>query len=256
MKRTGAFAAIVLALATTGIARAGDRPSIGITLNATIGSHQESTGTERVPLLPLPLFDLRVPFRHFEAEVEGVPAFGPVGYDSGITSAVRTTRISYMFGTLRYRIPNSPWSAGLGAILYNQSTVTTQTFLTACPGGCSGPSSITETDASRVGGLRYEVGYTASLSPLRSLALSIGITPVMHASIHEDIEPFHDMFVAPETASQVDGQLRFAMQARNLTWAYGLRYINYLAHFDSNGALSDRNTLVMPFAGVSFLLGR
>ncbi len=254
MKR--AAAAIAFALLWAGVARADDRPSIGLTLNASIGTHEERAGRERVPLLPIPLLDVRIPFKRFELEVEGVPAIGPVGYNSGIMAASRTTKISYGFGTLRYRIPNTPWSAGLGAILYNQETVTTQTTVVPCLNPCTPtPLTITEYDRSRVGGMRYEIGYAVALSPIRSLSLQIGLTPVMHSTIHEAVTPFNETLDEPERASQVDGQLRYSLQTRGAVWAYGIRYINYLAHFEQNGALSDRNTLLMPFAGVSFPLG-
>jgi hypothetical protein len=251
-----AAAAIALTLMCAGVARAGDRPSIGLTLNASIGTHEEKTGRERVPFLPIPLLDLRIPFKRFEVEVEGVPSIGPVGYSTGITAATRTTKISYVFGTLRYHIPNTRWSAGLGAILYNQETVTAQTTVVPCLNPCTpNPFTVTEYDRSRVGGMRYEIGYSIPLSPARSLSLQIGLTPVMHATIHEAVSPFNETLDEPERASQVDGQLRYAVQTRAATWSYGVRYINYLAHFEQNGALSDRNTLIMPFAGVSFPLG-
>jgi hypothetical protein len=254
---SAAAGAIVLAILCAGIARADDRPSIGLTLNASTGTHEEATGRQNVPLLPIPLLDLRVPFKRFEFEVEGVPSIGPVGYNSGIAAASRTTKISYAFGTLRYRIPNTRWSAGLGAILYNQETVTSQIVTGSCgPPPCTPPSStITEDDRSRVGGIRYEIGYAIPLSQRRLLSLQVGVTPSMHSTIHEFISSFNRMFDAPESASQVDGQLRFSVQTAGTTWAYGIRYINYLAHFDSNGALSDRNTLIMPFVGAFFSLG-
>ncbi len=256
MIRAGAAAAIALALASFGFARADDRPSIGLTLNASIGTHEERTGRERVPLLPIPLLDVRVPFKHFEVEVEGVPSIGPVGYGSSVAAATRSTKISYVFGTLRYHVPNTRWSAGLGAILYNQETVTAQTTTLPCLNPCTpAPFTVTEYDRSRVGGMRYEIGYAIPLSPVGSLSLQIGLTPVMHATIHEALSPFNQTLDEPERASQFDGQLRYAQQTRGVTWAYGVRYINYLAHFEGNGALSDRNSLLMPFAGLSFPLG-
>ncbi len=255
MKCAGVAAAIALTLASSGAARAGDRPGIGLTLNASIGTHEEKSGRERVPLLPIPLLDVRVPFKRFEVEVEGVPAIGPVGYNSGIAAATRSTKISYVFGTFRYHIPNTRWSAGLGAILYNQETVTSQTTLVPCLSPCvPTPFTVTEYDRSRVGGMRYELAYSVPLSETRSLSLQIGLVPVIHAMIHEAVSPFNETLDEPERASQVDGQLRYAVESHRVTWDYGLRYINYLAHFEGNGKLSDRNTLLMPFAGVSFPL--
>ncbi|HEX5276008.1 MAG TPA: hypothetical protein VFW34_12130 [Candidatus Rubrimentiphilum sp.] len=256
MKR--AAAAVALAVMCAGAARAGERPAIGLTLNASIGTHEEATGRQNVPLLPIPLLDVRVPFKRFEFEIEGVPSIGPVGYNSGIAAASRTTRISYGFGTLRYRIPGTRWSAGVGAILYNQESITSQAVTGSCgPPPCNPPSTIvTEDDRSRVGGMRYEIGYGVQLSERRSLSLQAGVTPVMHATVHEFISSFNRTFEAPERASQIDAQLRYAVRTSAIIWAYGIRYINYLAHFKSNGALSDRNTLLMPFAGVAVPLGR
>lgn len=252
-----AAAALALALMWAGVARADDRPTIGLTLNASTGTHEEATGRQNVPPLPIPLLDLRVPFKRLELEIEGVPSIGPVGYNSGITSASRTTRISYGFGTLRYRIPNTHWSAGVGAILYNQETVTTQTSIIPCLNPCMPATvNVSEDDRSRVGGMRYEIGYGVQLSERRSLSLQIGVTPVMHATIHEYISSFNRTFDSPERASQIDAQVRYAVRSPGIIWAYGIRYINYVAQFESNGALSDRNTLVMPFAGASFPLGR
>jgi len=257
VKRSIVLAAALLAFAISGVARADDRPSIGLTLNASIGTHEEKSGREQVPLLPIPLLDLRVPVKHFEFEVEGVPAIGPIGYNSGISAATRTTKISYVFGTLRYHIPNTRWSAGLGGILYNQETVTSQTTIVPCLSPCTAtPFTVTEYDRSRVGGMRYEIAYAVPLSEARSLSIQIGLVPVMHAAIHESVSPFNRTLDEPERASQVDGQLRYMLYTRAATWSYGVRYINYLAHFEQNGALSDRNTLIMPFAGVSFPLGR
>ena len=106
MRARGVVALLAAVAACAGAARADERPSIGLTLNATIGTHQESGSQQRLPVVPAPVLDLRVPFKQFEVEAEGFPAIGPIGYNSGINVNGRGTKISYVFGILRYRIPN------------------------------------------------------------------------------------------------------------------------------------------------------
>lgn len=250
------WAAAVLALACTAAAPAANRPAVGLTLNASIGTHRESTGEQHVPLLPLPLLTVRIPSNRFELELEGLPPV-TVAYDSGISLVSRNTRLSYLAGTLRYRFAHSGWTLGYGGILYNQVTTYTQMVavpLPVCPGCSPQQTSQTQFERSRVGGARYEVGYSAPLSERRSISVMLGVTPALHATVDEDFT-FRPSFAEPESASQFDSQVRFTLQARRVTWLYGIRYINYRAHFDSNGAIADQNTLVMPFVGALFPLG-
>ena len=235
------WAAAVLALGCTAPAPAADRPAIGLTLNASIGTHRESTGEQHVPLLPLPLLTVRIPSNRFELELEGLPPV-TVAYDSGISTVTRSTRLSYLAGTLRYRFAHSGWTLGYGGILYNQVTTYSQT------------ATLRQFERSRVGGARYEAGYSAPISEHRWVSVMLGVTPALHATVHEDFS-YRSPFTEPESASQVDGQVRFSLQTRGVTWLYGMRYINYRARFDSNGAIADQNTLVMPFAGALFPIG-
>ena len=43
--------------------------------------------------------------------------------------------------------------------------------------------------------------------------------------IREYISSFNRTFDEPESASQIDGQLRYAVRTAGVTWAYGIRYI-------------------------------
>ena len=266
MKVAGAAVAIIAAAFCFAAARAGDRPSIGLTLNASLGTHEEASGRQRVPLVPVPMLDLRVPIQRFEIEIQGIPPIGPVGYDSGISAVSRTTRFSYLLGMVRYRFPNSHFSIGAGETLYNQETVYRQTnqFSFGPPGaGTTTTETRTESDRSRPAGARYELGYSVPLSATRGLTATIAITPTMHATIYEDLRfetspgppPSALSESAAENGSQVDGQVYYTVHARALDWLFGVRYINYVAHFESNGLLSDRNTIVLPFAGIQVPIG-
>jgi hypothetical protein len=262
MKIAGATTAILAAALCLGAARADDRPSIGLTLNASIGTHEEASGRQRVPLLPVPMLDLRIPIKQFEIEVQGIPPIGPLGYDSGISSVSRTTRFSYLLGMVRYHIPHSRFSIGAGETLYNQETVYRQTSQFFTPTG-TGTDTRTESDRSRPAGARYEFGYAVPLSATRRLNATIAVTPSMHATIYEDLlfetsaggAPIRFNETAPETGSQVDGQVYYTVHARSVDWLLGVRYLNYVAHFESNGLLSDRNSIVLPFVGIQVPIG-
>ena len=264
MKFAGAATAIIAAALCAGAARADDRPSIGLTLNASIGTHEEASGRERVPLVPVPMIDLRIPLKRFEIEVQGIPPIGPLGYDSGISQTSRTTRFSYLLGMLRYRIPHSRFSVGVGETLYNQETVYRQTSqFSIGPGGSTVTDTRTEFDRSRIAGARYELGYAVSLSAKQRLTATVAVTPAMHATIYEDLlfesslgpPPLRVSETAPETGSQVDGQIYYSVHSRAVDWLFGVRYINYIAHFESNGLLSDRNSIVLPFVGIQIPIG-
>ena len=262
MKFAGAASAIIAAALCTGTARADDRPSIGLTLNASIGTHEEASGRQRVPLLPVPMLDLRIPIKRFEIEVQGIPPIGPLGYDSGISSVSRTTRFSYLLGMVRYHFPNSHFSIGAGETIYNQQTIYRQTtqFLTRTG---TGTETRTESDSSRPAGARYELGYAVPLSAIQRLNVTLAVTPTMHATIYEDLlfedslgdPPQRFSESAPENGSQVDGQVYYTVHARAVDWLFGVRYLNYVAHFESNGLLSDRNSIVLPFAGIQVPIG-
>jgi hypothetical protein len=264
MRFAGAITAIIATALCTGAARAADRPSIGLTLNASIGTHEEASGRQRVPLVPVPMLDLRIPIKRFEIEVQGVPPIGPVGYDSGISLVSRTTKFSYLLGMLRYHIPHSRFSVGIGETLYNQETVYRQTLPVPCL-LCPGTQmfTITEYNRSRVAGARYEIGYSVPVSKIQSLAFTAAVTPAMHATIREELvfddplnpPPSRINQSAPETGSQVDGQVYYTVHARAVDWLFGVRYLNYVAHFESNGLLSDRNSLVLPFVGIQVPIG-
>jgi hypothetical protein len=260
-----AATAIIVAAFCSGAARADDRPSIGLALNASIGTHEEASGRQTVPLVPVPMIDVRIPIKQFEIELQGIPPIGPLGYDSGISSVSRTTRFSYLLGMLRYHIPHSRFSIGAGETLYNQETVYRQTFQFSFgpPGAGITTDTRTESDRSRVAGARYELGYSVPLSARQRLDATIAVTPSMHATIYEDLlfetsaggPPDRFSQTAPETGSQVDGQVYYTVRARAVDWLFGVRYLNYVAHFESNGLLSDRNSIVLPFVGIQVPIG-
>lgn len=171
---------------------------------------------------------------------------------------------------------NDVLSVGIGQTLYNQQT--TQTLKTVSHGmllwnGHAVPVTFanerSQIDASRVPGMRYETQVSLPLGQVH-LTASLALTPSMHAVIHECLclrstqtsaifnrsYSFSQDAQEAETASEVDASVGFTHRIGKFKLTWGLRYLNYIARYDSTRALADRNTLVLPFIGVERALGR
>jgi hypothetical protein len=255
-----------------------DAPSVGLTTAFSFGSHAESAGPTKVPLLPIPLVQVRVPLKRFEIAAEGVPPIGPVPYNSDLPGVSRSTRLSYAYAALCYRMTGTI-SIGVGETLYNQRTVyndsyTYRGYLIGSSGQrypFSDTHTQTEIDSSRVPGARYEVQGRWPLRGNRRFIATLSVSPVMHAIVLADDKsesqiqttapisspPFSwtSSVGSPETASEVDGSIALARRVGPITLTYGVRYLNYVARFNRSGRLADRNTLVLPFVGFERALG-
>lgn len=231
-----------------------DNATAGVTINFATGTHAEARGTQTVPLVPALIFEVRVPLKRFALFAQGVPPLA-VGYQNGNALFLRGTRISYVAAALLYELPDRRTSLGIGEALYNQET----TYEMPGPFGPARGS-----DRSRVAGARYEIRRRFWQSRRALLDASFALTPTMHANTVEDFtEPTyrsntiylaHTRYVAAETGSQVDAEIRLSVPRGRTTILYGVRYVNYQAHFDASGQLSDRNALLLPFVGWSTAL--
>lgn len=252
---------------------------VGVTAALAHGTHQERSGNSTVPAIPVPLITLRVPMKRFEIFAEGVPPIGPVPYRGVMPGVSQSTLLSYMHASLRYRIAPH-FSIGAGETIYNQATTYAQTYVShglyfPCLKNCWPlPATFTTThsqvDSSRVPGMRFEVLGDWALGTSSWLEADFAVTPSMHAFVRttDKIEtfisprpaypphPYSTSFSLPETGSQVDGSLTAGHRFGPYSLVYGLRYINYIAHFDRTGTLADRNTLLLPFLGFERAIGR
>jgi len=252
-----------------------DRPSIGITLNAAIGTHVESSGTAQIPLAPVPIFSLQIPVKRFSIRAEMLPPFGPIAFHDGPLN-LHSTKLGYASGAIFYAIPGTGTRFGIGATLINQqtgygqsSTIPILAFPSGSPAGTLTLDEV-QTNRSRVAGARFALVQQVTRSPKGSIDFAIAVSPGMHATIYKDIVYTNSLSIgsyahrdrfgisgtAPETASLVDMQIESRHRFNRLTFTYGLRYINYAAGFDRGGGLADRNRLVLPFAGLEAPVGR
>lgn len=278
MKRVLRVAGIALGLCAGAIPVRGAQVVAGITSAFTTGTHQERQGRDTIPLLPLPLITLRVPLHRFEIDAEGMPPIGPVPYRSLYNNTSQSTKLSYAHASLRYAL-TPRLSVGIGETLYNQRTTYEQVEVIhgyiGGPGFNTTPMTFTqrrtETDSSRVPGLRFEARAEWPAGKRSWFAAEFAVTPSMHAivlaedrfegSIATSIpitqpRPWSLHFALPETGSEVDASMTIGRPLGRYTLLYGVRYVNYIAHFDRSGALADRNSLVLPFIGFERTFGR
>ena len=278
MKYWAPCAACIAAVFAISTPAKADAPSAGVTAAAAIGTHEESNGRATVPLVPVPLVSVRIPLKRFEFDAEGLPPIGPVPYGSTFPGVSRGTKLSYAYAVLHYRI-GAVLTAGIGETLYNQATTysASHVFHSVTYYGnhmyaTTTTTSLTEVDASRVPGLRFELQGRRTCSRQAWIEAGIAVTPSMHAVVHVvnryeersfTTAPFHvipyktgSQVGLPETASEVDAFADVARRFGPYTVRYGLRYLNYVAHFNDDQALADRNSLLLPFIGFERRLGQ
>jgi hypothetical protein len=242
--------------------------TLGLTVNAMSGQHQVNGGhSDSLSLAPLPLAELVVRRKAESIRIEGLP---PVTFGYGSTGdGVLSTRLSIVNATYRHAFAGG-WFAGAGQTVYNQ-------FTTYMPvngnfyysrGFTTDPIDGSEAQYSRVTGARFEVGRITQ-SGRNRVEWWAAANPHMRGIQYTRIPTFLSMcsfgaagtppvctqqvdtFSDPENASQVDLSARVAHRiAKNGEVLFGLRYLNYTAHYDNfPGQLADRNVGVAPTLG-------
>jgi hypothetical protein len=285
MRERVVWLVVALYFCTAALPARATQIDLGVTAALASGTHQEQSGRSTVPLIPVPLLTLRIPMQRFEIFAEGVPPIGPVPYRGVMQGISQSTLLSYMNASLRYRVAPH-LSVGVGETIYNQSTtysrrIVTHGFMYSCQpfSGCTSTpvtftNETTQVDSSHVPGMRFEVLGNWPAGKNSWLSAGFAVTPSMHAVVRTSEwsqgwispapplplpvpgrGPYRLGFNAPETGSQVDGSIAAGRRFGPYSIVYGLRYINYLARFNRDGSLADRNTLLLPFVGFERTLG-
>jgi hypothetical protein len=255
-----ALATLAIVCAFAPVAVRADAPSVGVTVNGIVGTYNTGGGNTSVPVVPLPLFSLRIPVKRFAVLFEGVPPIGPIGYDDG-RGGTQATKMSYASAEARYSFHDGRYALGIGETLLNQMTF------------YSLPQSVVQ--SSRVVGLRVSGIIRLSSGLTDRTELSLAASPRMHAVQRTAITagticglpPFGRpgppaqcsplVFGAndPEVASLVDAKLTREHAMGRYTLSYGLRYLNYFAHYPINDHIADHDRFIMPFVGFAAKLG-
>jgi len=220
---------------------------LALTLNPIIGSHKTYSGAVTLPPVPLPIFELHHRSGPFEFLASGLPPLGAIPYGD-LLQGRAATQLTILEGTARVWNATHRYSVGLGETIYNQQT---RYYNDPTTGG------LAERQFSRVAGLRYELGmHTATQRGAFDATFSVA--PNMRGTqfTQFDIATIRPN-AAPEAAVQVDSAVRFSHPLnRRSELFYGLRYINYTAHYiEVHGLLSDRNSAVLPVFGYRTRIG-
>jgi hypothetical protein len=234
----------------------------GVSLVLVNGTHAEQATNASISAVPAPMLRLSYNFGRFGVAAEGIPPIGELPSSSSAgPSPLRldATELSYLDGVVRYRVTNTT-TIGVGETLYNQQSRYDEQW--HVPTGV--PlyiSSTTEIDRSRVAGTQYELVQILGRTLRSTLGLRLAFNPHMSANLGRSVSYLwsnantygSQWFVTPESGSQIDASLTNTVRARRLRVLYGIRYLNLIMQFPG-GALADRNTFWIPFAGVSTTL--
>ncbi len=231
-------------------AYAGDSSAgIGLTLNPVLaGSHESYNDRRQIPPVPIPLLDFHAKGGPFELDLEGLPPIASIRSSDRLEGRT-STQLSIATGTLRICDPLGRYSAGIGALFYNQSTHYLDPIEIRGTG---------ETQYSRLSGITYAGGYRVPWRHGRFDA-TLAYAPALNGTQftiydHAQYRPRVD----PERADQIDAAVRYTRTVgRCGELLFGLRYVNYTARYDArNGGLSDRNVGLLPVVGFRLAIAR
>ena len=240
-----------------------------VTVNALTGQHQIGNSTRHsFTLLPLPLGEVTLRSGTESLRVEGIPP-ATFSYKSVGGSGADATRLSIANATVRHSFAGG-WFGGAGQTIYNQFTnyasVTNGVYYSR--GTHVDHLDGSEGQYSRVTGARFELGrifvrghdrvevfgavnprmrgvqYTRVPTSVTSCGFGTAGGSCSNVNI---VNTYAD----PENASQVDITVRIGHGvAKGSELVYGLRYLNYTAHYDAfPGLLADRNVGFAPLLG-------
>ncbi|HEY9180384.1 MAG TPA: hypothetical protein VIO32_06660 [Candidatus Baltobacteraceae bacterium] len=243
------------ALCSPAFARASET-TVGIALTGTSGTHRESTGMARAPLIPAPIVAVSHRFERWELLGEGLPPIGTIRVaNNGL--GMRNVSLTYVNAGARYWNRAGTFALGVGETLYNQHTgihVYQDSF-----------TSIDDVDYSRVVGLRYEAVTRSFRANGDYWEAMLAADPAMHGCFtYTRRFTFvngrgYQYTTRPvwESAAQVEAGVRFVHRFGSYALSYGVRYLNYTAAFSGRtSGFADANSLVMPYVGVQMTFGR
>jgi hypothetical protein len=218
--------------------------SLTLSVNPLTGEHVSGGDIDRVDFAPLPLAEIESRWHGTSIHVEGLPSV-TFGYGSNPDGA-QSTRLSIVNATVRQSI-GAGWFVGVGQTIYNQRTdYGEQSGYRYYAYGLAATYIYgDEIQDSRVTGLRLEVGREVHWGAT-SLAFDAAFNPAMHGVQYTE---FANLSLPdPEAAAQTDLSLRIGHRlSRHGELFYGLRYLNYTAHYVAPGnPLSDRNVGFAP----------
>lgn len=207
---------MIAALATT---------YIGVQALALTGVHQDIAGSQR-GFAGGGFVELQVGGKRLRLHLEGVPVVS-VPQAPSAHYGQATPAVGIVDGALRFALdPQGRFFAGVGADVINQHTPL---------------PNLDQEVASRLSGIRYELGYDAPIGDRHFVEGLVGAVPSLWG---KDIYTYSvpvPSYGEDERASEVDYSLAYGISYSHAEWLFGLRAINFAAHFTATGAAADRN---------------
>jgi hypothetical protein len=193
---------------------------------AIVGEHQDVAGTQH-GVGAGPLLQIRGGGRRLALGVEGIPVVSvPEGASAHYGQA--TPKLGIINGALEYAIdPQAHIWVGIGATVYNQRTPL---------------PNLQQEVSSRLAGIRYMIRYRQPLNAAHFVEAVVGGAPTLWGIDHYI---YTDPTIAPvnrdERASEIDASVSFGVRHGSSEWLFGIRTVNFSAHFTATGEAADRN---------------
>lgn len=207
---------MIAALATT---------YVGIQALALTGVHQDVAGSQR-GFAAGGFVEAQIGGKRLRLHFEGVPVVS-VPQQASAHYGQATPAVGIVDAALRVGLDaQGRLFVGVGADVINQHTPL---------------PNLDQEVASRLSGIRYELGYRAPLGDRHFLEGLVAGAPALYG---QDIYTYSVPVPAvdePERASEVDYSIAWGIEGRRSEWLVGVRAIDFAAHFTRTGAAADRN---------------
>lgn len=198
---------------------------VGIQALALTGVHEDVAGSQH-GFAGGGFLELQVGGRRVRVHLEGVPVVS-VPQQATAHYGQATPAIGIVDGALRLGLDrDGGLFAGFGADIINQHTPL---------------PNLDQEVASRLAGFRVELGYRAQLGGWHFVEALVGAAPSLHGNDVYTYDIPLPREIKPELASEVDYSAAYGFTRGRSEWLFGLRAINFAAHYTQTGLAADRN---------------
>ncbi len=197
----------------------------GVQALALTGVHQDIAGSQR-GFAGGGFIELQIGGKRIRLHFEGVPVVS-VPQSASAHYGQATPAVGILDGALRFGLDRQgALFLGIGADVINQHTPL---------------PNLDQEVASRLAGLRYELGYRMAIGSSHFLEALVGAVPSLYGTDIYTYGYAHAAEDEPELASEVDYSVAYGIHSRHDELLIGLRAINFASRFTATGAAADRN---------------
>lgn len=254
----GVLACLTL-LAVFSLPARASQTEVGAGIFVVNGTHTEQSGARATAsLVPAPLLHVIHRAGRFEFQFDAIPP--EQALIGGNALGLRSTTLSYLDGTVRFRIAPST-HVGVGEMIYNQESLYKYQWGTLPVSGIY-VTGVDTTDRSRIAGLEFSAKQLLRATKNAAFHFAVAYCPSLRGALGTSSRYFWNdgtqtggrWFATSEFGSQIDAMVDNGVRIhKRTTLHYGVRYVNMSMHF-SDGYLADRNVFLVPFIGLSTML--